>query len=47
MFFLRHPIPNSNGLKAAKFIKKTLKNLTKDDLVLMLFLGDLLYYPSL
>ena len=34
-----HPIPNSNGLKAAKFIKKTLKNLTKDDLVLMLISG--------
>ncbi|MAI60601.1 MAG: glycerate kinase [Rickettsiales bacterium] len=34
-----HPIPNSNGLKAAKFIKNTLKNLTKDDLVLMLISG--------
>jgi glycerate 2-kinase len=34
-----HPIPNSNGLKAAKFIKNTLKNLNKDDLVLMLISG--------
>tara|TARA_A100001011_G_scaffold359730_1_gene406459 strand:+ start:311 stop:1678 length:1368 start_codon:yes stop_codon:yes gene_type:complete len=34
-----HPIPNSNGLKAAKFIKNTLKNLDKDDLVLMLISG--------
>ena len=34
-----HPIPNTNGLKAAKFIKNTLKNLDKDDLVLMLISG--------
>ena len=34
-----HPIPNLNGLKAAKFIKNTLKNLDKDDLVLMLISG--------
>jgi len=34
-----HPIPNSNGLKAAKFIKNTLKDLNKDDLVLMLISG--------
>ncbi len=34
-----HPIPNSNGLKAAKFVKNTLKNLEKDDLVLMLISG--------
>ena len=34
-----HPIPNSNGLKAAKFIKNSLKNLTKDDLILMLISG--------
>ena len=34
-----HPIPDSNGLKAAKFIKNTLKNLDKDDLVLMLISG--------
>ncbi|MAZ46218.1 MAG: glycerate kinase [Rickettsiales bacterium] len=34
-----HPIPNSNGLKAARFIKKTLNKLDKDDLVLMLISG--------
>ena len=43
-----HPIPNENGLKAAKYIKKYLGNSKKNDLVLVLLSGGgsaLLPYP--
>ena len=43
-----HPIPNQNGLKAAKYIKKYLANSEKNDLVLVLLSGGgsaLLPYP--
>ena len=43
-----HPIPNQNGLKAAKYIKKYLENSKKNDLVLVLLSGGgsaLLPYP--
>lgn len=44
-----HPIPNSNGLKASKFIKKYLQNSTKKDLVLVFLSGggsSLLPFPA-
>ena len=43
-----HPIPNQNGLRAAKYIKKYLVNSDKNDLVLVLLSGGgsaLLPYP--
>ena len=44
-----HPIPNQNGLKAAKYIEKNLIGSKKDDLVLILLSGGgsaLLPYPA-
>ena len=43
-----HPIPNQNGLRAAKYIKKYLANSDNNDLVLVLLSGGgsaLLPYP--
>ncbi len=38
-FSAGHPVPNNNGLIAARFIKKTVKNLFSNDLVIVLISG--------